>query len=228
MNNSTMALFDLDGTLCSGRIWEGFLRYYLVHKHKKKTAWILAFWAEHLPLWLLKRCKLINEEKFRSKWIEDLSGMLKETSREEALQFFHWVSDNYIFTSLRSDIVDILKQHKQSGRMIVIVSAAFSELLEIVGQELGIPTVIGTKAEVIDGIYTGKIIKPACSGRNKVKLVQEFINQSGLEIDLSSSFAYADSFSDIPLLKLVGNPVATYPDRALRQFAKDNNWQILS
>ncbi len=225
---STIALFDLDGTLSSGRIWEGFLKYYLVHKHKKKTAWIIAFWAEHLPLWWLKKCKLISEEKFRSKWIEDLCGMFKEVSREEVLQFFHWVSDNYVFTSFRSDIVDILNQHKQSGRMIVIVSAAFNELLEIVGQELGIATVIGTRLEVIDDTYTGKIIKPACFGRNKVKLVEEFISQNGLEIDLSSSFAYADSFSDIPLLKLVGNPVATYPDRALRQFAQDNNWQILS
>jgi HAD superfamily hydrolase (TIGR01490 family) len=225
---STIALFDLDGTLSSGRIWEGFLKYYLVHKHKKRTAWILAFWAEHLPLWWLKKCKLISEEKLRSKWIEDLCGVFKEVSREEVLQFFRWVSDNYVFTSLRSDIVDILNQHKQSGRMIVIVSAAFNELLEIVGQELGIATVIGTKLEVIDGTYTGKIIKPACFGRNKVKLVEEFISQNGLEIDLASSFAYADSFSDIPLLKLVGNPVATYPDRALRQFAQDNNWQILS
>jgi len=224
--NSTMALFDLDGTLCSGRIWEGFLKYYVVHRRKR--AWILAFWAEHIPLWWLKKCKLISEEKFRSKWIEDLGGMFKEVSREEMLQFFHWVSDNYIFTSLRSDIVDILNQHKQSGRMIMIVSATFNELLEIVGQELGIATVIGTRLEVIDGIYTGKIIKPACFGRNKVKLVEEFISQNGLEIDLSSSFAYADSFSDIPLLKLVGNPVATYPDGELRQFAKDNNWQILS
>lgn len=221
----TMALFDLDGTLCSGRIWEGFLKYCLVHRGKR--AWMLAFWAGHSPLWLLKKCKLIGEEKFGSKWVEDLSGMFKEASREEVLQGLQWISHNYILGSLRSDIVDILNQHKQSGRMVVIVSAGFSELLEIVGQELGVATVIGTKAEVIDGIYTGRIIKPACFGRNKVKLVKEFISQNGLEIDLSSSFGYADSFSDIPLLKLVGNPVATYPDRALRQFAQDNNWQIL-
>ena len=224
MKNS-LALFDLDGTLCSGRLWEGFLKYYIVHR--KKRTWILAFWAEHIPLWWLRECKLISENKFRSKWIEDLSSMFREASREEMLQLFHWVNDNYVFTSLRSDIVDILNQHKQSGRMVVIVSATFRELLEIVRQDLGIATVIGTRLEVIDDRYTGKIIGPACFGANKVRLVKEFISQNGLDIDLSSSFAYADSVSDIPLLELVGNPVATYPDGKLRQFAKDNNWQIL-
>jgi len=224
--NSTMALFDLDGTLSSGRMWEGFLKHYLMHRGKR--AWMLAFWAKHSPLWLLKMCKLISDDKFRAKWVGDMCGIFKGASRQEVMEVFRWISDNYILDSLRSDIVDILKQHKQSGRMIVIVSTAFSELLEIVGQELGVATVIGTKTEVVDGIYTGKIIKPACSGRNKVKLIEAFISQNGLKIDLFSSFAYADSSSDIPLLKLVGNPVATYPDRALRQFARDNNWQILS
>lgn len=161
------------------------------------------------------------------KWTEDLNAGFKGSSREEILEASRWVADNYIVKLLRSDVVDILQQHKQSGHMVVIVSAAFNEFLEIVGQRLGVPNVIGTKLEVIDGIYTGKIIKPACFGRNKVKLLEEFINQNGLEIDPSSSFAYADSFFDVPLLKLVGNPVATYPDRDLRQLAEHNGWQIL-
>ncbi|GAI00390.1 unnamed protein product, partial [marine sediment metagenome] len=95
------------------------------------------------------------------------------------------------------------------------------------GQELGVHNVIGTKLEVIDGRYTGRTIKPACFGENKVKLLEEYIGQNGLEIDLSASFAYADSVFDIPLLKLVGNPVATYPDENLRQFARHNGWKIL-
>jgi HAD superfamily hydrolase (TIGR01490 family) len=222
---STVALFDLDGTLCSGHIWGGFLKYYL--GHKKKRAWILAFWATHLPLWLLSKCKLLNRGKYRAKWMEDLSGIFKGASEEEVLRVFHWVTDNYILKSLRSDIVEILKQHKQSGHIVAIVSATYSELLEIIGQRLGVPNVIGTKLEPVNGRYTGKIIKPLCFGEDKAKLLQEFIARNELEIDSSSSFAYADSMFDIPLLKLVGNPVATYPDRNLRQFAEHNGWQIL-
>jgi len=222
---STIAIFDLDGTLCSGHIWDGFLKYCLVHK--KKRAWLLAFWSTHLPLWLLGKCKLLNREKCRVKWMEDMSGIFKGASEEEVLEVFHWVSDNYIFQSLRSDVVEMLKQHKQSGHIVAIVSATYSELLEIVGQRLGVLNVIGTNLEVIDGRYSGKIIKPLCFGENKAKLLKELIDRNELGIDLLSSFAYADSVFDIPLLKLVGNPVATYPDRNLRQFAEHNGWRIL-
>lgn len=221
---STLALFDLDGTLSSGHIWEGFLQYYL--RRKKKRAWILAFWAMHSALWLLSECKLYGREKCRVKWMEDLSGIFKGASKGEVLELFHWVADNYIFESLRSDVVEILHQHKQSGHTVVIVSATFSDLLEIVGQELGVSTIIGTKLETINDKYTGKIIQPLCFGENKAKLLKEFIDRNGLEIDSSASFAYADSIFDVPLLKLVGNPVATYPGRHLRRLAEHNGWQI--
>ena len=159
--------------------------------------------------------------------MEDMSGIFKGASEEEILEIFHWVADNYILKSLRNDVVEILKQHKQSGHMVAIVSATYSELLEVVGQKLGVSNVIGTKLQVVAGRYTGKIIKPLCFGENKAKLLKEFIQRNELETDCSSSFAYADSMFDIPLLKLVGNPAATYPDRNLRQFAERNTWQIL-
>ena len=222
---SIVALFDLDGTLSSGHIWEGIVRYYFTHK--KKRAWILAFWATHSALWLLSECKLYSREKCWLKWMEDLGGIFKGASKEEGLEVFHWVADNYIFKSLRSDVVDILQQHKQSGHIVVIISATFSELLEVIKQKLGVSNVIGTKLEATNDRYTGKIIPPLCFGENKAKLLKEFIDQNGLEIDSSASFAYADSIFDVPLLKLVGNPVATYPGRHLRRLAEHNGWRIL-
>jgi HAD superfamily hydrolase (TIGR01490 family) len=222
---SILALFDLDGTLSSEHIWKGFFKYYFTHK--KKRVWILAFWATHLALWLSSKCKLTSEEKYRAKWVEDLGGIFKGTNKEKVLEVFHWVATNYVFQSLRSDVVDILHQHERSGYIVVIVSALFSELLEVIGQKLGVSNVIGTKLEVIEGRYSGKVVKPLCLGENKTKLLKEFINRNGLEADLSSSFAYADSIFDIPLLRLVGHPVATYPDKNLRQFAERSGWQVL-
>ena len=222
---SIVALFDLDGTLCSGRTWEGFLRYYPTRKEKR--AWIFKFWAKHTALWLLSECKLYSREKSREKWMEDISGIFRGASEEEVREAFHWIADNYIFNSLRSDIIEILNQHKQRRDIVVIVSASFSGLAEIVGQRLGVPDVIGTRLEIIDGKYTGKVIKPLCFGENKAQFLKEFINRNGLEIDGSSSSAYADSIFDASLLKLVGNPVATYPDRELRLLAEHNGWRTL-
>jgi len=158
--------------------------------------------------------------------MEDLGGIFKGASKEEGMEVFEWVTDNYVLKSLRSDVVDILHQHQQSGHIVVIVSAIFSELLDVIKQRLGVSNVIGTKLEAIDARYTGKIIPPLCFGENKARLLKEFVDQNGLEIDCSASFAYADSIFDVPLLKLVGNPVATYPGRHLRRLAEDNGWQI--
>ena len=222
--NNTVALFDLDGTLSFGGTWSGFFKYYF--SRKKRRAWISAFWVTHSSLWLLSKCHLYSRERCRAKWIEDLGGIFKGSSEEEVLEAFHWVADNHIFESLRSDVVEILNQHKQQGDIVVIVSAAFSGLVEIVGQRLDVPNVIGTKLEVINGEYTGNIIKPSCFSENKARLLKEFINRNGLELDSSSSFAYADSIFDAPLLELVGNPVATYPDKDLHRLAEHNGWRI--
>jgi phosphoserine phosphatase len=66
-----------------------------------------------------------------------------------------------------------------------------------------------------------------CFGENKVKLLKEFLNRNVLEMDSSSSFAYADSIFDASLLSQVANPVATYPDEDLRRLAELNHWRML-
>ena len=223
---TTMALFDLDGTLSRGHMWGRFLRYYFVHKRKR--GWIMGFWAKHLALWLVGKCRLVSEEELRTKWVNDLSAIFEGADRDEVLDVFGWVSENYLLQSLRRDVIGILNRHKANGHMVVLISANFSELLEIVGHQLGVPAVLGTKTEVVDGRYTGKIIGPVCFGRNKASLLKEFIDRSQLEVDLSSSFAYADSISDSALLEVVGHPVATYPDKALHRVALRYGWQILA
>jgi len=60
-----------------------------------------------------------------------------------------------------------------------------------------------------------------------VTLLTELLNRAGLEVDLSQSFAYGDSISDVPLLELVGNPVAVYPDSQLWDHASQRGWRIL-
>jgi hypothetical protein len=45
--------------------------------------------------------------------------------------------------------------------------------------------------------------------------------------NLSECFAYSDSYTDVPMLRAVGNPSAVNPDSELRELAKENNWPIL-
>jgi phosphoserine phosphatase len=55
--------------------------------------------------------------------------------------------------------------------------------------------------------------------------VRQYAAQEGL--DLARSFAYADSHSDLPMLQVVGNPVAVQPDITLLRHARKNSWPIV-
>ena len=92
---------------------------------------------------------------------------------------------------------------------------------------MGVAYVVGTQLEVIKNVYSGRIIKPLCFGVNKARLLEEFLSQARLNIDLGLSYAYADSIIDSPVLELVGNPVATYPDKKLLNQAQRRCWQIV-
>ena len=140
---------------------------------------------------------------------------------------FEWITDNYFMKLSRPDVMALLQRHRNENHITVFLSGSFSDFLEVIKQELDIDYIVGTKLEVINDVYSGRIIKPLCFGINKAKLLEEFINQARLNIDFGLSFAYADSVLDAPMLQLVGNPVATYPDRELLTLAKRRGWQIL-
>jgi phosphoserine phosphatase len=103
----------------------------------------------------------------------------------------------------------------------------FADFLEIIGPRLGAHFVIGTALEKINGIYSGNIVPPLCFGANKARLLDEFIRKNRLEVDFSKSTAYADSVHDLPVFHMVGNPVATYPDKGLYNIAREQRWAIM-
>ena len=64
-------------------------------------------------------------------------------------------------------------------------------------------------------------------GQGKVDRINEFLNGTGAGIDLKLSYFYSDSIMDLPVMELVGNPVAVYPDEILAEKAKSLNWPII-
>ncbi len=227
LKKNNVVLFDVEGTLFDGHIVEGMIRYSIAHRYGRFFP-LLNYLLRQALEYPLNRRKLASDERFANQWGEKLSsttvGGLK---REEASEFFRWLVDNYVLNRLRPDVIKILQHHQSQGRIAVLVSGTFRELLEIVGHRLGVFHVVGTRLEMLNGEYTGKIIHPFCFGNNKVSLFKEFINSIRLEVDFTNSFAYADSIYDTPVLEMVGNPVAVYPDNKLRHLALQRGWQII-
>jgi HAD superfamily hydrolase (TIGR01490 family) len=113
--------------------------------------------------------------------------------------------------------------HHERGERVYIASAALQEVVDEISRRLQFDGAIASRAEVRDGVYTGRLER-RLYGDAKADALRELAGDEG--IDLALSTAYSDSSSDIPFLEAVGHPVAVNPDRALRRVAGDRRWPV--
>jgi HAD superfamily hydrolase (TIGR01490 family) len=123
---------------------------------------------------------------------------------------------------------DVLREayaHQDAGRRAYIVTAASQELAEVLAHVLVLDGGLGMRAEVRDGVYTGRPSGPFTYREGKAEAIRELAVREG--IDLSESYAYSDSESDLPMLRAVGHPVVVNPDAALEKVARVEGWRIM-
>ncbi len=151
--------------------------------------------------------------------------VIRGRERDEVVAFGRSVAQKELVPRLYPQAVELMSRHKRAGRQVFIASSSPEDYLALLAELLGVDGVIGTRAEVVDGRYTGELDGPVVHGPEKAARVVALARERG--IDLPRSFAYSDSINDLPLLELVGNPVAMNPDRQLLQIARRRGWQII-
>lgn len=122
-----------------------------------------------------------------------------------------------------AEALDIVSGHHRAGHDVVVVSASIEEMVEPVARLVGADRFVATRMETVDGVYTGRIERRLLHSE-KVVALREDAREHG--VDLSRSWAYSDSVSDLPMLEAVGHPVATNPDRDLRAEAQQRGWPV--
>jgi HAD superfamily hydrolase (TIGR01490 family) len=120
--------------------------------------------------------------------------------------------------------MNLVEQHRARGDKVYIVSATLQEIVQHIADDLGFDGAIGSTCEIVDGVYTGRSLR-AAHGEGKAEAVRGLAAEEGL--DLTTSTAYSDSYSDVPFLEVVGNPVAANPDRKLRRIAHERGWPVV-
>jgi HAD superfamily hydrolase (TIGR01490 family) len=118
----------------------------------------------------------------------------------------------------------LLEKHRARGESTYIVSASLYEIVKHIADDLGFDGAIGSTCEIVDGVYTGRALRP-CYGRFKAEALHELAVREG--IDLGSSTAYSDSHTDLDFLEAVGHPIAVNPDSQLQKIALERGWPIL-
>jgi HAD superfamily hydrolase (TIGR01490 family) len=122
------------------------------------------------------------------------------------------------------EAIDLIEEHQLAGRRVVIVSSAPEEIVKPMAEFLGVDEAIGSRAYLdSQGRYTGELELYAY-GPAKADAVRILAEERG--IDLAESYAYSDSHTDEPMLRLVGNPVAVNPDKDLIRIARASKWPI--
>jgi HAD superfamily hydrolase (TIGR01490 family) len=214
------AFFDLDKTLLPGSSLFPLARE--MYRQKYFTLRDLARLAsDQLRYRLIGAESEGPMERARAASLSAIKGRSREDMAEVGLA----VAREELIPRLYPQAVELLSRHKRAGREVYIASSSPEDYLALLATELGIDGVVGTRAEVVDDRYTGELDGPLIHGPEKAERVRQLA--ADRDIDLEHSFAYSDSINDLPLLELVGNPVAMNPDLKLRAIARQRAWQVL-
>src|SRR5699024_4369145 len=118
----------------------------------------------------------------------------------------------------------LAQMHLDRRQRVWLVTAAPVEIARVIASRLGLTGALGTVAEQVDGVYTGRLVGELLHGPAKAAAVRALAEREGL--DLSRCAAYSDSANDLPMLSLVGEPCAVNPDARLREHARKSGWRI--
>jgi HAD superfamily phosphoserine phosphatase-like hydrolase len=115
-----------------------------------------------------------------------------------------------------------IREHRAAGHRTMMITAAAEPFVQPLAPLFD--EVIAARLEVREGSFTGYLAEPPLVGEARGAWVRRYAELEGA--DLKASYAYADSHSDLALLRAVGNPVAVSPDAALLRVAKRRRWPI--
>lgn len=134
------------------------------------------------------------------------------------------IFDEVLVDKLIPGTLALAKGHLEAGQEVWLVTATPVELATLIARRLGLTGALGTVSEVENGRYTGRLVGNPLHGPAKAEAVRALAARE--DLDLASCWAYSDSANDVPMLSLVGNPVAVNPDPTLRAHAREKGWQI--
>lgn len=216
-----VAIIDLDNTLVRGSALFHFGAH-LVRSRRLAARHLLRFVvAETAYAWAHRETAELPVEV-----AQRALGVVKGLRHSDVVGWADAFADTRLRRHLNTDMVLALEDLKKAGYATYLATASPQELADAVARAVGMDGAIGTRAEVIGGRYTGDLAGPIVHGVVKARLVRAMLDKEGFDAD--GAFAFSDSVTDLPLLTLVGRPVATNPDRELRRIARANGWRIVS
>lgn len=155
---------------------------------------------------------------------EQALAVVKGKSVDELKEACQEIVDKQMLNKSYSDVIELASMHIAAGQQVWLVSATPVQIGQALAETLGFTGALGTVAEEEDGKFTGRLVGDILHGPGKKHAVAALAALQ--QLDLKQCTAYSDSINDLPMLEMVGSPVAVNPDRALRRHAKAQGWAI--
>lgn len=217
-----LAIFDFDGTLlrtdtlpCLAREWKRQGRSKLRH---------YSVYLSIIPDLIFYGLHLITKAQLKYRTLKKFNNYFKAMNREEVRLFFLQAYP-YIYKQFNSRVVEEIHKARTEGYHCVLLSGAYVELLNVCARDLGIDTVIGFELAYKNEIFDPEGDFRFIGGDNKLSLLKNHFAQS--EVDWEQSRSYGDSYTDLCVMEIVGDPVAVNPDSRLKTYADNQDWRII-
>ena len=218
MSRRKLALFDLDNTLLetdSDYQWAQFLIEEGILDGSVYEAKNRYFYDRYMD-------GTLDIHEFLDFQLKPLAGVPREQLDRWHADFMHRKIRPLIFPRAKA----LIESHADA--LTAIVTATNRFITEPIAAELGVPNLLATDIEEVDGRFTGKPRGMPTFREGKIQRVNEWLADMGHALEDFESWFYSDSMNDLPLLDRVDHPVAVNPDPGLRQHAEERGWDIIS
>ncbi|MDH3979394.1 MAG: HAD-IB family hydrolase [Gammaproteobacteria bacterium] len=160
---------------------------------------------------------------------EFLDFQLRPLAEHDLAQLEHWRAQyiqEKIVPILLPKAHALIDRHRASGDTLAIITATNRFITEPIAGLYGIDHLLATEPQLVAGRYTGKVTGVPCFQDGKIKVLEGWLEDTGLSLD--DSWFYSDSHNDLPLLGQVQRPHAVDPDEILEVHARQQGWPVIS
>jgi HAD superfamily hydrolase (TIGR01490 family) len=209
------AFFDMDKTLIAENSGSLYMRY----RYQRGEIGGVDL-LKGLGAYLQYKLGILDIRNWTKNMMVQFRGEKEAQLEEQAIEWF----EDMVAPTIYPAAAELVRSHQAQGHVVAIVSGATKFVVRPLAERMGIQHMLFTRLEVENGSFTGRVIEPICFEEGKIYWLQQFVEEQGIE--LAKSWFYTDSITDVPLMDIVGHPVATNPDPLLYRTAVRRRWPV--
>lgn len=213
---TVLAVFDMEGTIITSNVVESYVWARMADLEPDEWPRELASVFSRIPGYLQ------IDRRDRGDFLRTFFRRFEGASVEGVDRLVQHHVGEFMLQKASAAAIRRVREHRAAGHRTILITAAAEPFIRPLAPLFDI--VIGAELQAREGRYTGFMSAPPLVGEARAAWLKRYAMQEG--IDLKHSYAYADSYSDLPLLRAVGHSVAVSPDASLYRYARRRRWPI--